>query len=77
MPLSPEDPPNDPPAAPSASDEPNRCPAAHHGCEEAQHALAAWTRFEYALARREATAAARKNPAWSPLRLLMSLTPDE
>jgi serine/threonine-protein kinase len=47
------------------------CSTAHAGCEAAQASLAAWTRFEYELAHSEATRAARLNPAWSPLRLMM------
>lgn len=47
------------------------------GCSEAQTALAAWTCFDYRRARAEAAEAARLNRAWLPLRLLMSLVPDE
>ena len=39
----------------------------HVGCEDAQAALAAWTRFENTAARRAADAAARIARAWSPL----------
>jgi len=47
------------------------------GCGEAQAALAAWTRFDYDLAREHADIAARLNRAWSPLKLLMDLAPEE
>lgn len=59
-------------------EDPIACPSGHLGCEEAKRSLAAWTRFEYALAGEEATQAARLSGVWSPLRLLMSdLPPDE
>ncbi len=45
--------------------------------EAAQASLAAWTSFEYALAQDEAVRAARLNPAWAPLRLLMSNLPGD
>jgi len=47
------------------------------GCGEAQDSLAAWTCFEYERARTQADLAARMNHAWSPLKLLMELTPEE
>ena len=47
------------------------------GSGEAQAALAAWTCFDYDLARERADIAARLNRAWSPLKLLMDLTPEE
>ena len=75
MPLSPEDPPEDPPAAPHPADAPEPCDA-HRGCEEAQNALAAWTRFEYDLARTESRRASALDPAWLPLQLLMSFVPE-
>ncbi len=53
------------------------CSAAHAGCVQAQASLAAWTRFEYEQAQHEAAVAAALNRAWSPLRLLMSLAPEE
>lgn len=53
------------------------CSATHAGCAQAQASLAAWTRFEYEQARHEAEVASALNRAWSPLRLLMSLAPEE
>ena len=53
------------------------CSATHAGCAQAQASLAAWTRFEYEQARHEADIATALNRAWSPLRLLMSLAPEE
>lgn len=47
------------------------------GCCEAQASLAAWTCFDYSRARTKAERAARLNRAWSPLKLLMELTPEE
>ena len=47
------------------------------GCCEAQASLAAWTCFDYQHARTEAGRATRLNRAWSPLKLLMELTPEE
>ena len=47
------------------------------GSGEAQAALAAWTCFDYDSARERADIAARLNRAWSPLKLLMDLTPEE
>ncbi|MCA9638870.1 MAG: hypothetical protein KC420_22740, partial [Myxococcales bacterium] len=46
------------------------------GSDEAKRSLAAWTCFEYGRAREMARLAARLDPAWSPLALLMSLVPD-
>ncbi len=53
------------------------CSPGHAGSAQAQASLAAWTRFEYAQAQQEAAIAATLNRAWSPLRLLMSLAPDD
>jgi len=47
------------------------------GCCEAQASLAAWTCFDYQHARTEAGRATTLNRAWSPLKLLMDLTPEE
>ncbi|MEZ4379703.1 MAG: serine/threonine-protein kinase [Nannocystaceae bacterium] len=47
------------------------------GSGEAQAALAAWTCFDYEVARERAEIAARLNRAWSPLKLLMELAPEE
>lgn len=47
------------------------------GCSAAREALAAWTCFEYPRARAEAEAAARHSRSWSPLKLLMSLIPED
>ncbi len=53
------------------------CSPGHAGSAQAQASLAAWTRFEYAQAQHEAAIAASLNRAWSPLRLLMSLAPED
>lgn len=53
------------------------CPAAHLGADEAEASLAAWTCFDYEIARDQAARAAEINRAWSPLALLMSLVPDD
>lgn len=53
------------------------CSPRHAGNAQALASLAAWTRFEYTQAQQEAASAATLNRAWSPLRLLMSLAPDE
>lgn len=53
------------------------CAPAHLGCEEALGSLAAWTCFEYGKARSLAAQASTMNTGWSPLKLLMSLVPDE
>lgn len=45
------------------------------GCGAAREALAAWTCFDYPHARAEA--AARHSRSWSPLKLLMSLIPED
>jgi len=47
------------------------------GCDEAQASLAAWTCFEYSRARQLAELASKRSRAWSPLKLLMSLLPEE
>lgn len=47
------------------------------GSDAAQRALAAWTRFDYAHARHAAAEAAQRSQAWSPLRLLLSLVPED
>ncbi len=46
-------------------------------CVVAREALAAWTCFDYPHARAEAESAARHSRSWSPLKLLMSLIPEE
>jgi len=46
------------------------------GCCEAQASLAAWTCFDYERARTYARRATKLNRAWSPLKLLMELTPE-
>ncbi|HGG56431.1 MAG TPA: serine/threonine protein kinase [Nannocystis exedens] len=53
------------------------CSPRHAGSVQAQASLAAWTRFEYARAQQEASVAVSLNRAWSPLWLLMSLTPED
>jgi eukaryotic-like serine/threonine-protein kinase len=52
------------------------CPSGHAGCAAAQASLAAWTRLEYELAQAEAGRAARYDPAWTPLKLVMSCLPE-
>jgi len=47
------------------------------GCDEAQASLAAWTCFNYERARELAEIACRRNRSWSPLKLLMSLVPED
>jgi len=47
------------------------------GCGAAREALAAWTCFDYPRARAEAETAARLSRSWSPLKLLMSLIPED
>jgi len=47
------------------------------GCSDARSALAAWTCFDYTDALEWADSAARQSRAWSPLKLLMSLLPEE
>jgi len=47
------------------------------GCGAAREALAAWTCFDYPRARAEAESAARHSRSWSPLKLLMSLIPED
>ena len=49
----------------------------HVGCEDAQAALAAWTRFENTAARRAADAAARIARAWSPLADMLGALAEE
>lgn len=49
----------------------------HAGCENAQAALAAWTRFESSAAHRAAEAAARVDRAWSPLALMIGALTEE
>jgi len=53
------------------------CPPAHLGADEAEASLAAWTCFDYEIARDQAARAAELNRGWSPLALLMSLVPDD
>lgn len=52
------------------------CPLGHAGCVAARASLAAWTRFEYPLAHAEAARAAREDPAWGPLKVVMSGLPE-
>lgn len=52
------------------------CRPEHAGADAATASLAAWTRFEYRRACDEAGRAARVNPAWAPLRLLMLCLPE-
>ncbi len=47
------------------------------GSRAALAALAAWTRFDYNIARQEARRATDLDRSWSPLHLLMSCLPDE
>ena len=49
----------------------------HAGCEDAQAALAAWTRFENTAAHRAADAAMRGDRAWSPLALMLRVLTQE
>lgn len=62
----------------TASREGPACVVSEHvGCEDAQAALAAWTRFENTAARRAADAAARIARAWSPLADMLGALAEE
>lgn len=66
------------PATATATTEGPTCLVPEHiGCEDAQAALAAWTRFENTAARRAADAAARIARAWSPLADMLGALAEE
>ncbi|HRI07496.1 MAG TPA: serine/threonine-protein kinase [Nannocystaceae bacterium] len=48
----------------------------HVGCLAARASLAAWTRMEFLLAHEESARAARQDPGWMPLKVLMSCLPE-